>query len=71
MLRNKPTLGVSTMVRGSDGSALDIESWAHSYNYNVDGTLQYDQVTDGTSIWRKTYSYTAGQLTGESVWVKQ
>lgn len=71
MPRIKPTQAVSPMVRGSDGTALDLESWAHSYARNGDGTMQYDQVTDGTNSWRKTYSYTAGKITSETAWVKQ
>lgn len=56
---------------GSDGTPLDLESWAHSYAYNGDGTIQHDQVTDGTNSWRQTYTWTAGRLTGISAWVKQ
>jgi hypothetical protein len=35
------------------------------------GLLVTDTATDGTSTWVKTYTYTSGNLTGETKWVKQ
>lgn len=35
------------------------------------GKLSTISVTDGTSTWIQTYTYTGDDLTGVSVWVKQ
>jgi hypothetical protein len=47
------------------------ESWPKTYGYNGDGTLAWCDATDGTSTWRKSYTWASGRLTGESPWVKQ
>lgn len=70
-MRRIPLNANHTRPYGSDGTPLDLESWAHSYGWNGDGTMEYDQVTDGTSSWRKTYSWNAGKMVSESAWVKQ
>lgn len=42
------------------------------YNYNADGTLNYEEATDSVgNVYRKTYTWTSGRMTGESAWVKQ
>jgi hypothetical protein len=41
------------------------------YDYNVDDTLNYIEVTDGTKIWRQTYGYTDGKVTSISGWELQ
>lgn len=38
-MRRTPLNADHTRPHGSDGSPLDLESWAHSYAYNEDGTL--------------------------------
>lgn len=50
---------------------VETDVLAHTYTYNGDNTIATDAVTDGTWTWVKTYSYTAGNLTGETAWVKQ
>lgn len=70
-MRRIPLNADHTRPHGSDGSPLDLESWAHSYNHNPDGSLNYIEVTDGISTWRQTWTWTAGKLTGTSGWVKQ
>lgn len=57
-------------VVDSTGAAFDPDACAHAYGY-ASGLLVTDTATDGTSTWVKTYSYTSGNLTGESKWVKQ
>ncbi|TXT39209.1 MAG: hypothetical protein FD135_2359 [Comamonadaceae bacterium] len=44
---------------------------SHVYGYDETGKLITDTATDGINTWIKTYSYTAGNLTGETKWVKQ
>lgn len=48
-----------------------IERMAQTLAYNADGSINYIQASDGSTTWRQTFSYTAGQLTGISAWVKQ
>lgn len=50
---------------------LDPAGLAHVYTFNGDGTPNTDTATNGQYTWVKTYSYTSGVLTGESVWVRQ
>jgi hypothetical protein len=47
-----------------------LDTLAHSYTYNPDGTLQTVVVQDGSNTYTKTYTYTNGQLTSETGWVK-
>jgi hypothetical protein len=61
----------TSSVVGSDGTVLDLDSWAHTLNWNGDGTLNYDQVTYGVKSWRQTLTYAAGKVTGISDWVLQ
>ncbi len=51
---------------------VDFADLVHVYTYNGDGTINTDTVTtsDG-AVYVKTYSYTTGNLTGETAWVKQ
>lgn len=57
-------------VHDSSGQAFDPDACAHTYAY-ANGLLVTDTATDGTTTWVKTYSYTAGALTGETKWVRQ
>jgi hypothetical protein len=43
---------------------------SHTYSYS-DNQLVTDTATDGVHTWVKTYSYTSGNLTGETAWVCQ
>jgi len=47
------------------------EAGAHVYGYDASGNLVTDTWTVGYATWVKTYSYTSGNLTGETDWVKQ
>jgi hypothetical protein len=50
----------------------DFDMHQHAYTYNGDGTLNTDTVTlPSGDTYIQTFSYTGGQLTGESGWVKQ
>ena len=57
-------------VMDSTGQPFSPDACAHAYGYSA-GLLVTDTATDGTSTWVKTYSYTSGNLTGETKWVKQ
>ena len=54
----------------STGQPFSPDACAHTYGYSA-GLLVTDTATDGASTWVKTYSYTSGNLTGETKWVKQ
>ena len=57
-------------VMDSTGQSFNPDSCAHAYGYSA-GLLVTDTATDGATSWVKTYSYTSGNLTGETKWVKQ
>ncbi len=54
----------------STGQPFSLDACARVYDYSA-GKLVTDTATDGTSTWVKTYSYTLGNLTGETKWLKQ
>lgn len=60
----------STTIKDSTGAAFDPDACAHAYAY-TNGLLTTDTATDGANTWVKTYSYTSGNLTGETKWVRQ
>jgi YD repeat-containing protein len=71
-LQNMPGWsGAISIVFDSAGEVISPDSWPHTYSWNADGSLNYEEVTDGASTWRKTYTYASGQLVSESAWVKQ
>ncbi len=53
------------------GEYLYVGSWPWSASYNGDGTMAYEETTDGTSTWRRTYTYASGRVTTITGWVKQ
>lgn len=57
-------------VLDSTNQPFNPDSCAHTYGYSA-GLLVTDTATDGATSWVKTYSYTSGNLTGETKWVKQ
>jgi hypothetical protein len=64
----------SHLVADSTGNyALYPEHCSHAYTYNADGTVATDTATGPITgmAFLKTYTYTAGNLTGETAWVKQ
>lgn len=63
-------LAVGAVLKDSTGQAFDPDACAHTYAY-ANGLLTTDTATDGATTWVKTYSYTAGVLTGETKWVRQ
>ena len=63
-------LTTAESVMDSTGQPFSPDACTHVYGYSA-GLLVTDTATDGTSTWVKTYSYTSGNLTGETKWVKQ
>lgn len=65
------SLNVATAI-ATNGEYVYVGSWAQTYNYNGDGTLNYEQVTspDGV-VYRRTYAYIAGVVSAITGWVKQ
>ncbi len=59
------------VVRGSDGQAFNLCECAVTWTYNSDGTPATATVTAGPNTYRRTYSYTSGNLTSVTAWVKQ
>lgn len=41
------------------------------YTYNADGTVATITRTSLTETWLRTYTYTSGNMTNDSGWVKQ
>lgn len=44
---------------------------ATTISYNADGTIAYIQITDGSSNYRQTWTWTSGNPTSITGWVKQ
>ena len=66
---------VRNYVATLDGQLLDLGSLAISYSY-TGSVLNYAQTaitleSGATATYRQTYTYTAGNLTGVSGWVRQ
>lgn len=57
-------------VTASNGVELDLADLDLTLSWNGNGTIAYAEVTLG-GVYRQTYTYTAGKLTGISKWVKQ
>lgn len=54
----------------SAGGSINPNNFAQVLSYNTDGTLNTVVFTDGTNTWTQTMTYTSGNLTGISKWVK-
>jgi len=67
------TVNVIVLTPDSTGNfPLNPDALPHVYTYNgPNGAIDTDTCTNGTLTWKKTYTYTASNLTGESAWVKQ
>lgn len=66
------TVNSLEVVLDSGNVPFSPESCQHAYAYNGDNTMATDTATDTDGVVRiKTFDYTAGNLTGESLWVRQ
>lgn len=54
----------------SAGGIVNPDDFAQTLTRNADGTVNTIAFTDGTNTWTMTFSYTSGQVTGISKWVK-
>ena len=61
---------ITNAVMDSTGQPFSPDACSHAYGYSA-GLLVTDTATDGAASWVKTYTYTAGALTGETKWVRQ
>lgn len=44
---------------------------AQTFTYDASNNLETATITDGTNTWVRTYTYTDGNQTSDSGWVKQ
>lgn len=58
-------------VIATDGNVLELDGSAMTFSYNADGTLNYCETSQSGNTYRQTFSYTNGQVTSVSRWVKQ
>ena len=57
-------------VVDSTGAYFNPDNLAQTLTYNGDGTVATIAATDGANTWTQTFTYTSGNLTGISKWVK-
>jgi type 1 glutamine amidotransferase len=57
-------------ARDSAGAAINPDFYAHAFTYGADNNLATDSFSDGVNTWVQTFTYTSGQLTAVSAWVK-
>jgi len=57
-------------VPDTTGGIVCPKACDHTYGY-TSTNLTTDTITDGTTTWVKTYTYSGSTLTNESGWVKQ
>jgi YD repeat-containing protein len=60
-----------SLATDSTGATINPDGWSHVFAYNGSGQLVTDTATDGATSWVKTFTYTSGNLTGETKWVRQ
>jgi len=58
-------------IYASDGTILPIDSMAVTIANNVDGTVNYMEVSESGNTYRQTFTYDTGLLVGISNWVLQ
>ena len=58
-------------VTADDGVVFSPDSLAQTLNYNLDDTLNYVEVVYGGNTYRQTLTYSGGNVTAVSEWVKQ
>ena len=57
--------------RASDGNVIYPNCAAITYGYDGSGNLATETLTQYGNTYVKTYTWTSGKLTAESLWVKQ
>jgi YD repeat-containing protein len=66
-----PSLRIQMVAVVNPVGLPDLGSGTHAYGYDGSGNLTTDTWTVNANVYLKTFSYTAGNLTGETDWVKQ
>lgn len=64
-------MSCASTVRGSDGQEFNLCGVPITMTYNSDGTIATATCTVGPNTYRRTYTYTSGNLTSITAWVKQ
>lgn len=65
-------MGISQVGElASDGNVIYPDMCEHAYGYDASGNLVTDTVQAYSGTYVKTYTWTSGALTGESLWVRQ
>lgn len=62
--------GGGSFMADTDGDSFSLDDPAE-FDYNADGTVNYVEVTSGDVVRRRTFTYTDGNLTSYTGWVKQ
>ena len=57
--------------RASDGNVIYPNCAAITYGYDASGNLTTETLMQYGNTYVKTYTWTSGKLTAESLWVKQ
>lgn len=57
--------------RATDGNIIYPNCAAEAYGYDGSGNLITETLTQYGATYVKTYTWTAGKMTAESLWVKQ
>ncbi len=65
------SLACDSVIMASDGTYFNPSDYVQTFNYNVDNTLNYIQVTVGAFNYRQSYTYSSGLVATISNWVKQ
>lgn len=58
-------------VADDHGTVFSPDNLPQTLTYNGDGTVATVTATRGSESWVQTFTYTTGNLTGVSAWVKQ
>jgi hypothetical protein len=66
-------LNVAVVTDSTGKWTVNEDSWAHAYTYNGSNQMVTDTVVDPINGYTfvRTYTYTGGNLTNDSGWVKQ
>ena len=70
--QERPTAAAAASASDRDTAGNVVPTHlAHSFTYDNSGNLATDTVTDGTSTWVRSYTYTPSGPATDSGWVKQ
>jgi len=61
---------IGIAVADSTGADINPDNYAQTLTYNADGTVATIAFTVAPNTWTQTFTYTNGNLTSISKWVK-